>query len=88
MQIVSAVLCSLAVLTCLACMALFSSAYAKSGVRLLFWSAACFFFLTANNVLLFIDVVIDPEMDLRVWRFVTALCGVGMLVVGFVREAD
>jgi hypothetical protein len=88
MQVVNWVLCSLALLTCLACMVLLFRGYARSGLKLLLWSAVCFVFLTANNVLLFIDVVIDPELDLRAWRFTSALCGIGVLVIGLVREPD
>jgi hypothetical protein len=46
-----------------------------------------FSFLAANNVLLFLDVVIH-EPDFRLWRLLTALAGLGLLIYGFVREAE
>ena len=45
MATVNLMLTSLAVLTSIACMALLFRAYARSGVRLLLWSALCFVFL-------------------------------------------
>ena len=87
MDSVNFLLCSLAVLTCVACMVLLFRAYAATGVKLLLWSAACFVFLAANNALLFVDVVIDPQMDLKAERFVTALLGVAVLLYGLFQEA-
>ena len=52
MATLSIVLASLALLTSLACMVLLFRGYASSRVRLLLWSALCFVFLSANNLLL------------------------------------
>ena len=41
---------SLCLLTSLACAWLLGRAYARTSARVLFWSAACFLFLTVNNV--------------------------------------
>ena len=38
--------------------------YRRSRVRLLFWSSACFIGFTLTNVLLFVDYVLVPQMDL------------------------
>jgi hypothetical protein len=88
MGTVNFVLTSLAMLTSAACMWLLFRAYAASGVRLLLWSGMCFVFLTLNNVLLFCDVVIFPDMDLRPYRLVSALLGVLFLLYGFIWEAE
>lgn len=88
MATVNFVLTSLAALTSLACMLLLLRAYATSGVRLLLWSGLCFVFLTASNVLLFLDIVIFPEVDLRPYRLITALAGTLCLLYGFVWEAE
>ena len=82
------VLFLLAILTSGACMVLLFRGYAQSRVRLLFWSALCFVFLTLNNVLLFADVIIFPLADLRPYRTVAALCGVLCLLYAFIWEAE
>jgi hypothetical protein len=83
------VLFSLAALTSFACMALLFRGYARTGARLLLWSALCFIFLTANNVLLFFDTIVFPtEFDLRPYRLGTALAGIGCLLYAFIWEAE
>jgi hypothetical protein len=88
MEAVKFTLYLLAALTSGACMLLLFRAYASSGVRLLLWSALCFVFLTVNNVLLFFDFAIYPELDLRPYRLVTALVGVLFLLYAFIWEAE
>jgi hypothetical protein len=82
------VLYALAVLTCLACTVLLFRGYARSHVRLLLWSALCFVFLTLNNLLLFFDLIVFIELDLRPWRLAAALAGLVFLLYGFIFEAD
>ena len=82
------VLYTLAVLTCLACTVLLFRGYARSGLRLLLWSALCFVFLTLNNVLLFFDLIVFAELDLRPWRLGAALIGLLFLLYGFLFESD
>lgn len=84
----NSVLCLLALVTSLACMVLLFRAYAASGMRLLLWSALCFVGLTLNNVLLFLDLVIFTEVDLRPYRLVSALAGLLFLLYGFIWEAE
>jgi hypothetical protein len=81
------VLALLAVLTCLACTLLLFRGYARSGLRLLFWSALCFICLTLNNVLLFIDLPLFTHVDLRPYRLTAALVGLGFLIYGFIAES-
>lgn len=82
------ILISLAVLTSLACMAFLFRAYAQTGMRLLLWSALCFVFLSANNLLLFMDVIVLPQIDLRPYRLWSALLGLMFLLFGFIWEAQ
>lgn len=82
------VLYLLAVLTCLACTVLLFRGYAASGLRLLLWSALCFVFLTLNNLLLFFDLMIFAELDLRPWRLAAALVGLLFLLYGFIFESE
>jgi hypothetical protein len=78
----------LAVLTCLACTVLLFRGYAASGLRLLLWSALCFVFLTLNNLLLFFDIIVFAELDLRPFRLGAALIGLVFLLYGFIFESD
>jgi hypothetical protein len=82
------VLYSLAALTSLACMLLLFRAYARTGLRLLFWSALCFVGLSVNNLLLFLDLIVFPDFDLRLWRLAAALAGLLALLYGFIWEAE
>jgi Family of unknown function (DUF5985) len=82
------VLTLLAALTSLACTVLLFRAYAANGVRLLLWSALCFVCLTANNVLLFFDLIVLPHIDLRAWRLGTSLAGILFLLYAFIWEAE
>jgi hypothetical protein len=79
------VLCALA---SLACAWLLARSYARSRVRLLLWSAVCFTGLALNNVILFIDKVVAPDVDLSAWRLVPAAAGLAALVYGLIWEAD
>lgn len=79
----------LAALTSVACMVLLFRGFARSGARLLLWSALCFVALSLNNVLLFFDFVVFPtQLDLRLWRLLTALAGVLFLLYAFIWEAE
>ena len=84
----SFVLSLLAALTCLACTALLFRGYAHTGVRLLFWSALCFVGLSVNNVLLFFDLPLFTDVDLRPYRLATAFGGLAFLLYGFISEHD
>ena len=83
------ILYALVMLTCLACMVLLFRGYARTGVRLLMWSALCFVGLSVSNVLLFFDLVLFPtELDLRLYRLGAALVGLAFLIYGFISEHD
>ena len=88
MGTINFILTGLAVLTSIACTVFLLRAYAANGVRLLLWSGLCFVFLSLNNLLLFLDVVIFPDMDLRPYRLIAALVGLAFLLYGFIWEAE
>jgi len=79
---------AVAVLSSSACMVLLFRGYKRRRVRLLMWSAICFAGLTINNVALFVDLVIFPDIDLRAARLVPALIGMMFLLYGFICDAD
>jgi hypothetical protein len=54
--------------TCLLCAVLLLRGYAKQRVRMLLWSGLCFIGLMIENVMLYVDVVMVPDVDLSLWR--------------------
>ena len=79
------VLCSL---TSLVAMWLLLRSYRQNRSRLLLWSAAAFVAFALNNLLLFIDIVLLPNVDLRPLRALTAFIGVAILLYAFIWEID
>ena len=79
---------ALAVLSSSACTVLLFRGYARRRVRLLMWSAICFAGLTVSNVALFVDLVVFPNLDLRLARLIPALVGVAFLLYGFICDTD
>ena len=79
------VLCAM---TAAACAILLLRAYRRSSMRLLFWSGLCFIALTAENIVLFIDMVmLGPETDLSLIRNAVSLFGLVMLLFGLIWNA-
>ncbi len=79
---------SLCTLTSLACAWLLLGSYRRTRHRLLFWSGLCFVGMTINNMLLMLDKLVLPGVDLLPYRLVTALVAVALLVYGLVYEKD
>jgi uncharacterized protein DUF5985 len=77
---------ALCALTSLACAALLLRGYRRTKVRLLLWSGLCFSGLALNNILLFIDVRVLPEVDLSIIRTIPAVIGILLLVFGLIWE--
>ncbi len=77
-----------AVLSSGACALLLFRGYLRRRVRLLMWSGICFIGLTINNVALFVDLVVLPNVDLRLARLIPALVGMTLLLYGFIWDAD
>ncbi len=77
------VLCAL---TSLACAVLLLRAWRATRQRLLLWSALCFLFLAVNNVLLPIDLLVVPDVDLSLLRTGSACAGFAVLLLGLVWE--
>jgi hydrogenase/urease accessory protein HupE len=73
--------------TCLLCAVMLFRGYARSGVRLLFWAAVCFVGLMLDNAILYVDVIVIPDVDLSVWRKIPGLIALMILVFGLVWES-
>ena len=78
------VLCAL---TSIICALLLFRGFRRSGTRLLFWSAWSFVGLALNNLLLFVDLILVPTIDLGILRAVMALIGLMVLVFGLIWES-
>ena len=76
-----------ALVVCLCAVMLFR-AYAKSKQRLLFWSGLCFLGLTMSNLLVFVDLVMIPDVNLYPLRLWTAAIATMLLVFGLVWESE
>jgi hypothetical protein len=71
-----------------ACAWMLARSYRRSGARLLMWSCLCFVLLAANNLVLIVDMLVLPAVDLRLARLLFALAAVSVLLVGFVWELE
>ena len=78
----------LCTLTSLACAWLLLGSYRRTGHRLLFWSGLCFVGMTFNNILLTLDKLVFPEIDLLPWRLATALAALVLLLFGLIYEKE
>lgn len=76
----------LCALTALCCTVLLMRAWVHRGVRLLFWSGMCFLALTIENALLFVDLVLLPDVDLGMVRNLVALAGLLCLVFALILD--
>jgi hypothetical protein len=84
----SAIIYGLCALTALGCAILLLRGYRRSRYRLLLWSGLCFAGLTLNNLLLVIDKVALPDIDLSVPRTLVALVAMAVLLFGLIWDSD
>ncbi len=68
------------------CAVLLIRSYRRSGLRLALLSCLCFSGLAVNNVLLFVDLVVAPDLDMSAARGGIAVGALLSLVVGLVWE--
>lgn len=78
----------LCALTSILCATLLIRAYRANRARLLFWSSLCFIGLALNNVLLFVDLVLVQQVDLRTVRNLTALAALSIMLFGLVWDQE
>ena len=77
------VLCAIAGL---ACAVLLARAYFRTPSRLLLWSSLCFAALAANSIIVAVDQVLFPAVDLRALRIVVAVLGLVPFALALLRE--
>ena len=86
-SLLEAIVYLLCLATSLLCAYLLGRAYRRGRTKLLIWSALCFGLLAVNNLVLAVDVLLLPTIDLTVVRVATSLAAVAVLLYGFIWEA-
>lgn len=84
----AAIVYGLCLLASALCAGLLLRAWRQSRSRLLLWTATAFVFLAGNNLFLVADMVVFPTVNLWYWRQVASLVAIGVLVYGFIWEAE
>ena len=77
----------LCALTSLACAVLLLRGYQDRAVRLLLWSGLAFVGFAVGNIMLVVDVLVGPSLDLSLLRTIPVLTGLGVLLYGLVWDA-
>lgn len=70
--------------TSTACVWLLGTTWQRTRAPLLFWSALCFALLAGNNLFLILDMLVFPDVDLRLIRALLSFGAVAVLLFGFV----
>jgi hypothetical protein len=78
----------LCALTSSVCAFLLCKSYLKTRYFLLFWSSLCFIGLTINNLLVVLDRIVFPEVDLLSWRLTSTLISLMLMLVGLIWQGD
>lgn len=77
---------TLCALTCWACAVLLLRAYRHRHSRLLLSSGLAFCAFGVGNILLCVDLLVLPQIDLSVARNLVTLLGIGLLLRGLIGE--
>lgn len=78
----------LCMIVCLLCAIMLLRGYFRGRQRLLLWSGLCFLGLTISNALVFVDVVLLPDVDLYPLRECTAAVSMLILLYGLIWEGE
>lgn len=78
----------LCTLVSLICALLLLRGYRNGRHRLLLWSGLCFSGLTLANALMFVDLVLLPDLDLYLAREVVSAFSVLILLFGMIWEGQ
>lgn len=74
----------LCMITSLICAVLLGLAYRRTRANLLLWSSLCFAGLTINNLFLFLDLAVFPDIDFGPARDWSGVISMALLVFGLV----
>lgn len=78
----------LSALTTAACAFLLLRGYLRVRQKLLLWSGLCFAGLTISHLMLFVDLVLLPNVDLYLWRLIPTAIAMLMLLYGLIWESE
>ena len=84
----AALIYSLCALTCVTCAVLLLRSYAQTRTTLLLWSGLCFVGLTVSNVILVLDRLVFPDMDLTTFRLGAALIALLLMLGALIWENE
>jgi hypothetical protein len=79
---------ALCFLTSVAVAILLLRGYRRSGLRLLLWCGLGFIGLCVNNLLLVVDLVLFPSVDLAIYRAAAGLLGIALMVFGLIWDSS
>lgn len=83
----AAIVYILCALTSLLCAVLLGRAYLSTKAKLLFWCCLGFIGFAFNNILLFIDIVLLPEVTWIIYfRSLPAVLGMIVMIYGLIME--
>lgn len=71
----------LCTVTSLVCCIMLLRHYRRSRLNLLYWNGIAFLCFTGANFLLYVDLILLPEVDLMLWRNLFTLGGI-LVVLG------
>lgn len=77
---------SLCIMTSATCAFLLLRGYLKTKMRLLLWSTICFICLMLSNTMIYIDLIVYPEVDLLAIRHLITILGLSVLIYGMIQE--
>lgn len=75
-------------LTSALCAGLLLRQYGRVASPVLLWSSACFVFLALANLLVVIDQIVFPDLNLKLARLMLTLLAVSVLLFGFIWEGE
>lgn len=78
----------LCTLTSMACAYLLLRGFLQNRTRLLLWSSICFGLLALNNLFLFVDLTLIPDVDFHggTWRSLVSATASSLLLYGLIWE--
>jgi len=70
------------------CAVMLGRSFHRTRNGLLFWSTLCFSMLALNNLLLVLDLVVLPQVDLAILRGLVSLAAISTLLFGFIWNGE
>jgi hypothetical protein len=70
------------------CAAMLGRSFHRTRNGMLFWSTLCFSMLALNNLLLVLDLVVFPQLDLAILRGLISFAAISTLLFGFIWNGE